>query len=54
MELVEDESILSLPISPRHEQCTASALRESPEAAADEPETRRPFAVLSGLKVRKH
>lgn len=46
--LVEDQAILALPISPRHERCAA------PAASGDRPapaaETQRPFEVLRSLR----
>jgi len=48
--LIEDQAILALPISPRHEGCK-SPLRQPP--AIGEP-TRRAFAALAGLKKRSH
>lgn len=44
LQLVEDEALLSLPLSPRHEICPGDA----PKLAADQPES--PFAVLKQLK----
>ncbi len=44
MQLVEDEALLSLPLSPRHPQCPG----EVPTGPADKPES--PFSVLKGLK----
>ena len=48
-ELVEDEVILALPISPRHAECGAGIGQEQ-EPAADR---QRPFAGLSALKSRQ-
>lgn len=50
-EWVEDETLLSLPLAPRHENCPlpASAALEDPESPP-QAETRRPFAVLETLK----
>lgn len=50
--LVEDQAILALPISPRHEDCSAPA-REPAPVTPDE-ETHRPFEALAGLKTRRH
>lgn len=53
LELIEDEAILALPISPRHEQC---ALPEGADRAAGTPgeqalaERPNPFAALAALK----
>ena len=44
LQLVEDEVLLSLPISPRHAECPGGA----PVAAPDKPDS--PFAVLKKLK----
>ncbi len=44
LQLVEDEALLSLPLSPRHEVCPGDA----PRVGADRPES--PFAVLKKLK----
>lgn len=62
-DLVEDQAILSLPISPRHPDCAAAASSTSgagraapasahpaPGDAAGDGERRRPFAVLAALK----
>lgn len=43
LQLVEDEALLSLPLSPRHEICPGDA----PKIAPDKPES--PFAVLKKL-----
>ena len=48
--LIEDQVILALPISPRHEGCD-SPLRQLP--ASGEP-TRQAFAALAGLKKQTH
>ncbi len=45
-QLIEDELILALPISPRHPHCLAV---ENPETAADR---HRPLAALAALKSR--
>lgn len=44
LQLVEDEALLSLPLSPRHDQCPGDAARLD----AGKPES--PFAVLKQLK----
>lgn len=44
LQLVEDEALLSLPLSPRHEQCPGAV----PKGPADKLES--PFSVLKGLK----
>ncbi len=44
LQLVEDEVLLSLPLSPRHESCPG----EVPTAVSDKPDS--PFAVLKTLK----
>ena len=48
--LVEDEAILALPLSPRHEGCRSADIAEPPE----QPERRSPFVALEQLKARKH
>lgn len=45
-QLVEDELILALPISPRHERCQAAT------ESAGEAERQRPFTVLASLRSR--
>jgi len=45
-DLIEDEVILALPISPRHPHCAIS------NEPAKEPDHRRPFAALARLKSR--
>jgi uncharacterized protein len=44
LQLVEDEALLSLPLSPRHEVCPDDV----PKVGIDKPES--PFAVLRKLK----
>jgi len=46
--LVEDQVILALPISPRHDHCSGPGA--GAEDARGPAETRRPFAVLAALK----
>jgi uncharacterized protein len=60
-ELVEDELILALPISPRHADCRPTAGASDGDAgeggvtAPDLGDGRpSPFAVLAGLKPRRH
>jgi len=53
--LIEDEVVLALPISPRHDACEASAAAVEEKRAVDavsEP-TRRPFADLARMLGRK-
>jgi uncharacterized protein len=51
-ELIEDEAILALPISPRHAACQPAA--EVPAATVEgNPERPRPFAALAQLKSRR-
>lgn len=54
-ELVEDELLLSIPISPRHEKgtCQGQAASLADDAIEEDPaeEVRNPFAVLAGLKT---
>ena len=46
--LVEDQAILALPISPRHDDCAAAAPAE-PEAGSD-GDAHRPFEALAALR----
>ncbi|HEX7155671.1 MAG TPA: DUF177 domain-containing protein, partial [Burkholderiaceae bacterium] len=46
-DLVEDEAILLVPISPRHPQCAPAA---GPPQDAAEPDRQRPFAALAKLR----
>lgn len=46
--VVEDQAILALPISPRHDNCTAAAPAEVDRTAGGE--THRPFEALAALK----
>ncbi len=46
--LVEDQAILALPISPRHENCAGPGPREADDGA--DGETHRPFETLAALK----
>ena len=48
--LVEDEAILVLPLSPRHDACRPAVVEEPPAA----PARPSPFAALEQLKARKH
>jgi uncharacterized protein len=50
--LVEDQALLALPISPRHERCMAPA--EDGEPAAPAADTHRPFEALAALSKRRH
>ncbi|SPJ16939.1 putative metal-binding protein, possibly nucleic-acid binding protein [Burkholderiales bacterium] len=45
--LIEDEAILHLPISPRHEDCVPQAKLPSMDPV---PDRRQPFAQLAGLR----
>lgn len=49
--LVEEQAILALPLSPRHDHCAAAAPAE-PETTAD-GETHRPFEALATLTKRR-
>jgi len=49
--LVEDQAILTLPISPRHDDCAAPALDDAGPRA--DGETHRPFEALAALKRPK-
>lgn len=48
VDLVEDELLLALPISPRHASCGAGGETEFEAESA----SRRPFAALASLKTR--
>jgi len=48
--LVEDQAILALPLSPRHDDCAAPTSAEADRA--DDDETHRPFEALAALKKR--
>lgn len=47
--LLEDELLLALPLSPRHEDCEPVAYNQS-SGQEDEAKSDNPFAVLAGLK----
>ncbi|MDZ7652324.1 MAG: YceD family protein [Burkholderiaceae bacterium] len=51
-ELLEDEAILALPISPRHADCAAPALAP-PDAEVGAADRSHPFAPLAQLKSRR-
>ena len=51
-ELLEDEAILALPISPRHADCAAPA-PAAPDAGAEATGRPHPFASLASLKSRR-
>jgi uncharacterized protein len=51
-ELLEDEAILALPISPRHADCAAPALA-TPDTGLDADGKPHPFAALAQLKSRR-
>ncbi len=53
MELLEDELILALPLSPRHPDCEPPGLPVVPDEAAAQPERPHPFASLAGFKGRR-
>ncbi len=50
--LIEDQAILAMPLSPRHQDC-GDAAESRQELGRDTP-VRKPFAVLAGLKKRGH
>jgi len=50
LEFVEDETILALPIAPRHADCSLPGAAAEPAEAA--PERPNPFASLAALKGR--
>lgn len=52
LELVEDEAILSLPLSPRHPECDAAVAASEGGSGATTGERQRPFSVLAHLKRR--
>lgn len=45
LDMIEDEALLALPLSPRHESCPQAAVPEAPKAVKPSP-----FAVLKDLK----
>jgi uncharacterized protein len=49
--LIEDQAILAMPISPRHDRCAGAA--PSQNRQAQESPARRPFAALAALKKRR-
>jgi len=49
--LIEDQVILALPLSPRHDDCVAAEAAD--DGAAEAADTHRPFATLARLKGRK-
>jgi len=51
-DLVEDQAILSLPISPRHANCVCPDRHREGDGAPAAPEERRPFDVLRAFKKR--
>jgi uncharacterized protein len=51
--LVEDQAILALPLSPRHEHCTLPDVAGEDDSATGEDERQRPFATLEALKRRR-
>jgi uncharacterized protein len=51
-DLLEDEAILALPISPRHADCSPPALA-APESGMDTADRPHPFASLAQLKSRR-
>jgi uncharacterized protein len=52
LELVEDEAILSLPLSPRHPECAAAVAASGAESGSASEQRQRPFSVLADLKRR--
>jgi uncharacterized protein len=54
-ELIEDELLMDIPITPRHEVCPQPVRLSAADAAFDEGEGERanPFAVLGQLRPRK-
>lgn len=51
-ELLEDEAILALPMSPRHPHCAPAKSSHAGEVGTD-PERPHPFAALAQLKSRR-
>jgi uncharacterized protein len=51
-ELIEDEAILALPMSPRHDACDLDAALPAPDDAPQERVRPHPFAQLQKLKSR--
>lgn len=51
-ELLEDEAILALPISPRHADCSLPA-QAAPDTGMDAADRPHPFASLAQLKSRR-
>jgi uncharacterized protein len=54
--LLEDEALLALPMSPRHDHCRPPAERRPRAAGVDEAVLERPhpFAALEKLRSRRH
>lgn len=46
-QVIEDEALLAIPLSPKHETCAGGVVESEPAA---EPEKESPFAVLKNLK----
>jgi uncharacterized metal-binding protein YceD (DUF177 family) len=55
-DLVEEELLLTLPISPLHEDTQECGVKSEPVAPAEAPvhETQRPFEQLGELLKRNH
>jgi uncharacterized protein len=55
-DLVEEELLLTLPISPLHERAEECGAKREPDAQTEEPvhETQRPFEQLGELLKRNH
>jgi uncharacterized protein len=55
-DLVEEELLLTLPISPLHERAEDCGAKREPDAQSEEPvhETQRPFEQLGELLKRNH
>ncbi len=51
-ELIEDEAILALPMSPRHDACDPEVALPAPDDALEGPARPNPFAQLKKLKSR--
>ncbi len=51
--LIEDQAILALPISPRHDECALPAASSDVDLDTGDGQNHRPFASLAALEPRK-
>lgn len=52
LEILEDEMLVNLPLSPKHDDCEIHYHQdENSDTVAEEPTKENPFAVLAGLKL---